>query len=249
VPHRVGITRTADDVTATVFTLPGCVATAATIDALHALLSAAIGAHTAWLARHGEDPAVPADGYEVEEDVDAAASGAADGEFCFSDDLRPLSLGELEDGLRLMAHARADLIDSAAGLPELLLDWRPPISAMARVDPWNPGVLTIREIVTSVGRSEFYYRTALRNDPPPEEPADELGNPDLQRRRLEEALRAASAESGAVYRPRRPWQEGREAWTARKVLRRVISHELFHAAEVRQRLTWLLLGVPQPIRG
>jgi hypothetical protein len=42
----------------------------------------------------------------------------------------------------------------------------------------------------------------------------------------------------------RSWQETAEHWTARKVVRRVIAHERFHTAEIRQRQGWILLGVP-----
>ena len=52
------------------------------------------------------------------------------------------------------------------------------------------------------------------------------------------------AQRGRVFAPQRPWQDGTERWTARKVVRRVISHERFHTAEIQQRLTWVLLGAP-----
>jgi hypothetical protein len=43
----------------------------------------------------------------------------------------------------------------------------------------------------------------------------------------------------------RPGRTVAEEWTVRKVARRIIAHERAHAAEVRQRLTWVLLGLPR----
>jgi hypothetical protein len=36
-------------------------------------------------------------------------------------------------------------------------------------------------------------------------------------------------------------------WTARKVMKRIISHTRFHTKEVEQRISWLTLGVPEVI--
>ena len=69
---------------------------------------------------------------------------------------------------------------------------------------------------------------------------------ELERERTLERLRTLSDEElSRVFRPRRSWQEGSEMWTVRKVLRRIVGHEHFHTAEIQQRLTWLLLGVPE----
>jgi len=37
---------------------------------------------------------------------------------------------------------------------------------------------------------------------------------------------------------------GETEWTARKSLRRIINHQRFHTREIEQRLSWILLGVP-----
>ena len=69
----------------------------------------------------------------------------------------------------------------------------------------------------------------------------------LQRERLVGALRGLSpGDRGRVFTRRLPWQaEGEERWAPRKVVRRVISHERFHTAEIQQRLAWVLVGVPE----
>jgi hypothetical protein len=186
------------------------------------------------------------DAIAVVEDVVAAGTGAADGEFCFDDDMRALTNDELSDAFRLFECSRRDLLAVTRDLSDATLDWRPPPSAMARMDPWNPGVRTIREIVAEIASAEAYYRTALREGAaPPDDSPDELCDPSLQRRRLIDALGALPADDrGRVFMPVRSRQTAPEHWTARKVVRRVIAHERFHTAEIRQRLTWILLGVP-----
>jgi hypothetical protein len=59
-------------------------------------------------------------------------------------------------------------------------------------------------------------------------------------------LRSLSDEQRArVYRPIRPGVATPGSWTVRKVIRRIISHERAHTAEILQRRTWILLGVPE----
>jgi hypothetical protein len=68
----------------------------------------------------------------------------------------------------------------------------------------------------------------------------------MQRERLNAALRGLSDEGRSRrFEPVRAWQTAAEHWTARKVIRRVISHERFHTAEIRQRLSWLVIGLPR----
>jgi len=242
---RVGIGTFADRVAGSVFDLPGCDVGAASSEELHALLSLSIAEHTLWRARHGEP--VPSDGtpgLEIVEVIDAATSGAADGEFCFAGDLVPVTPDELERAVRHMGFARDDLRAITRDLPGTLLDWRPPASAMSRIDEWRPEVRTIREILQDIASAEFYYRTGLTDAPPPD-PDALLFDLDVQRERLVAALYAVpAAHRGRVFRPKRPWQNSPEHWTMRKVLRRVIGHERFHTKEIEQRLAWLLVGVP-----
>jgi hypothetical protein len=211
-----------------------------------ALAPVGIAHHAAWLRRCGATIAV-ADQIEIDvvEDVRAQDEDAVEGEFCFTDDLRPVTRADIEEGVRVMAWARGDLLSVITGLPDAILDWRPPLSAMARVDEWKPEPRTIGEILRDTAASEFYYRTGLRDGAIEDEQAEELRDLALQRERLEDALGRLPAEDrGRRFEPVRSWQASPEHWTARKVIRRVISHERFHTAEIRQRLAWLLVGVP-----
>jgi hypothetical protein len=243
--YRVGVSHGADGPVATVFDLPGCSIQGPDLAGLRELLPVAIAEHLAWLARHGD--AAQAGHHiqvEVTEEVDPAQSEAADGEFCFADDLRPLTDGDIERAILRMGHARRDLLALLDPLPDAVLDWRPQQSAMAKVDPWNPGVLTAREIAASVASSEGYYRTALGDDPAPV-PAGRLTDLAFQRELTIERLRRLStAERGKLFHVTRSWQDRPEHWTARKVIRRIIGHERFHTKEIEQRLAWLQLGLP-----
>jgi hypothetical protein len=198
------------------------------------------------MRRAGVETAIPASlEVEIVEDIIAAESDAADGEFCFADDLRAPTGTELADAITLLAFSRADMLSAAAAVPDTVLDWRPPPSAMARIDPWNPQPYTIREIMQTIAASEFYYRTGLVDGPVQDDPPDELRDLDVQRVRLIASITAlAEADRARVFRPQRPWQASAEHWTLRKVIRRALRHERFHTAEVRQRLAWLQLGVP-----
>jgi hypothetical protein len=116
---------------------------------------------------------------------------------------------------------------------------------MMRVDPWKPQPLTIREIIRDITGAEGYYMRGLQDGREPA--AVSLNEYDLRSGQLalvDRLWRLSGDERGRVYRPIRPWQQAPELWTARKVIRRAISHERFHTAEIRQRLAWIHVGVP-----
>ena len=73
-----------------------------------------------------------------------------------------------------------------------------------------------------------------------------MGTLEEEHRETAERLRALHAsERSRVFRPLRPGSAEAEAWTVRKVARRLISHDRAHAAEIMQRRSWVLLGVPE----
>ena len=246
VTFRVGITRTDIAPSAIVFDLPGCGAEAADRSSLLQLLPVCIGEYLSWLTSHGE--AIRNETkteFEVVEEIDPTSIEAADGEFCFEDDRDRAEPRDTETAIRFMGYARADLLKAASGLSEGVLDWRPQRSAMAKIDPWKPVVLTIREIVQDIAGAEGYYRTGLQDGEATSEVGNERSSLESQRERTLARLRTLSdQELSRVFRPRRSWQDGSEMWTVRKALRRIISHERFHTAEIQQRVAWLLLGVP-----
>jgi len=247
---RVGVGRAGDVQTAVTFDLPGCACSASTGEAVREMLTLAIAEYRRWLARHGE-AIVEGDGgdgrIEIVEEIDAERAEGVEGEFVFKDDLRPLTADDVARAVRWMAYARDDLLRATDGLSDELLDWRPPASAMARIDAWKPMPLTIREILADIAGAERYYRTALCDGPGADDAADEEA-PDLRVERKRSVGMLSSledADRGRVFAPQRAWQSGTERWTARKVVRRIIGHERFHTAEIEQRLSWIVLGAPE----
>ncbi len=91
---------------------------------------------------------------------------------------------------------------------------------------------------------EIYYRDGLHDGPAKgisEHPRDATLEHDATVRLLR-SLSDVGRER--VFHPVRLGHDHAEEWTVRKVLRRVISHDRAHTAEIIQRRTWLLLGVP-----
>lgn len=233
-----------------VFDLPGCSYAGSGRDDVTRGLELAAAEYGRWLQQHGDRETVDYIRIQVVEDVDADAAEGVEGEFVFDDDRRFLTDIEIERALRLMAFAREDLITTLEGLDDTILDWRPPDAAMGRIDPWKPHALTIREVVEDLTSAESYYRTGLRDGPVADELGAAIADLASHRERTVEVLQALSDdERRRVYAPQRSWQTGSERWTARKVVRRIIAHERFHTAEIKQRLAWILVGVPQFERG
>lgn len=229
-----------------VFDLAGCATTAPDMASLRELLPVAIAEHVSWLVRHGED----VDGHDIEidgvEEVDAVQTGAADGEFVFEHDTLPIEADAVETAVRHMNYATGDLVALIQALPDQVLDWQPPRSAMAKVDVWQLEAKTIREIARELPGGERYYRLGLWEGEMSLGPESEVFDRKLQREQTIARLRSLTEEErGKTFFVTRPWQDRPEQWTARKTIRRLISHERFHTKEIEQRLAWLLLGVPE----
>jgi uncharacterized damage-inducible protein DinB len=154
---------------------------------------------------------------------------------CFAADRAPASEQDVEHGLRLMDHARRDLLALVSPLPDVVLDWRP------AADKWS-----IRRILEHVASAEGYYRTALLGEQPEREPIEERIDLGLQRERAVAHLRSLTEhQRSQVFRPTWPWREDEEEdWTVRKALRRFIYHERFHTRDIQQTLGWLVMGGP-----
>jgi hypothetical protein len=242
VTYSAGVVQYASSVHAWLLDLPGVICGGPDLGAVEKMMPVLIAEHVAWLRAHGEDVA-PGATWAVAETIDGAATEATGGEFCFEAEKAPLSREELERYIARMEFARADLLDALAGLPDEVLDWQPPASSVARFDAWAPEVRTIREIAGHVTQLEIYYRAGL-SDGPAAGIFERAQDAATERARTLDLLRSLGDEARSrVYRPVRPGRTAPEEWTVRKLVRRVISHERHHAAEVRQRRAWLLLGV------
>lgn len=222
---------------------PGLLSSAPTVAGLASEVPLALVEFRAWLASHGEVGS--ADGpWEASEIVDSAAAASPGAEFCFAADLSPLDDAAFERSLRHVELAAAEL-RRASALPDALLDWLPGGLAVEHADPWAPDPRTIRGILVHALQLEVYYREGLRNGPA----AGIFGRvarPEAEMAATREALRGlAPQDRGRVFRPLRPGRTEPDDWTAKKVLRRLLAHHRAHTAEMIQRRTWLLLGVPR----
>jgi hypothetical protein len=242
--YAIGAVDYADTVHLWVLDLPGCITGGPTFDAAAAMLPVVIAEYEGWLRSHGERLA-PGEGWEIAERLDGRAFDATGGEFCFEDDCEPLGREELERGITLMNYARADLLAALSPLPDAVLDWAPPRSTVAHFDAWAPEVRTIRDIERHVMQLEAYYRDGLR-DGPSSGIFGDVTDPTAERGQTVTQLRALSDHDlSRTWRPVRPGRTAAEEWTVRKIFRRTISHERVHTAEVAQRRSWVLLGIPR----
>ena len=214
--------------------LVGCNWRAATPEEAMARAPAAIAGHLAWLRRHGQPvpgPQEPVEAVLAARERSTARNGGLVG--FFPEDQQPVSEGERERFLHLMACSRADLLALTRGLDEEVLRRRPaPVS-------WS-----IYEILRHVASAEQWYLTRL------------FGTRQLPRLRRAESVwerleltRALAVERlgglGEEARSARVRQdEDGELWTARKVFRRYVEHEREHYAHVCEVLD--ALGVARP---
>lgn len=234
---RLAVERYPDLVLAWVVDLPGCVAGGRTLEEAEERLPVVIAEHLASLRNHGI-PVEEVDGWEVTESIEAQ------GDVIFAADRETLSADALAGLVARVRGAQAELRSAMRGLPAALLDWEPPRSAFATFDSWAPDVRSIREVANHVYRFETYYLDGLRDGPAAGifETMSAAG----RRRAFERLAALPESERSRAFFPVRPGQTEPEQWTARKVLRRLISHGRVHAAEIIQRRTWFLLGTPQP---
>ena len=156
----------------------------------------------------------------------------------------PLADADLQIAVRRVGFAQDDLAKAIEHLPEAVLDWRVPPSAV-RIDNIFPDVRSIRDMLGHVASAMSFHIRGV-GDVATRVPAPE-GTPDLATARdlTIARLRALTDEerSGRVYKLSGP--RGESEWTARKAIRRIINHQRFHAREIEQRLCWLTLGIPE----
>jgi hypothetical protein len=179
--------------------------------------------HLRWLRRHGlPAPELPA-GIEVVQRV-------AGNEVLFDADIAAAPPDMVTETIDLMHAARSDLLATVESLPDVVLDWEPPYRAFAPWADWR----TIRQILVHIAQTETrYYLTSIGHEPGM---TCEGGGGDWRPFLSEERAAALafledlkSAPDRARVRPR-----GEEQWSVRKVLRRLIRHELLHWKSIKR---------------
>ena len=203
--------------------LIGCFAVGSTREETLKRLRSAITEYLAWLAEHREVPVSSAESDEVEIEVveevstpvsyprkpeEPVAFFAADGE--------PLSYHDLQTVVRLMEHARRDLLEFLRDAPEGLLHWRP-----------GPDEPSIAETLLHVAHVEANYLAHLEEEPQ-QPPFPQLAA--VRSWAYHRLGRLTDAELSRLTTHRD------EKWSARKVLRRFLEHDREHTAHIRSLL-------------
>jgi uncharacterized damage-inducible protein DinB/predicted RNase H-like HicB family nuclease len=224
-----------------VLALPGCILRASSRSEALDGLPQTIRDHCDWLRRHGETAPCAGESIQIRVVQEILGSGPfdpGDAAALFAPDLDPVTAGEMERYLRLMGHARTDLLALVKDLSGEVLDWE-----------CDPGAFTIRQVLRHLGNAEEWYVSRLV--PPDTLPREWDGDENLptfefiemERRTVVTRLRQLTeAERSEVVHPTRWTEHPEEAWTVRKALRRALEHERQHTAQIRR----ILASHPSP---
>lgn len=201
---------------------PGLATWASTERAVLARLPDKLAAHHDWLRAHGETPHTRRAPFRVVERVEGD-------EVLFGSDLKSASVREIRRAATLLRWTRRDLLGVLGARPAPVLDWDPPYAAYRPWASWR----TMREVVAHIARTETrYYLPWIGYRPRTELP----GEDDLQgllRRTRSATLRFLERLEASNDRLRLTSDRG-ESWTVRKVLRRLVWHELLHTKSIRR---------------
>lgn len=157
--------------------------------------------------------------YRINRDFEVTVGEGTEISAWFQHDWRPLTLQEVRRGQLMLAWSRADLLSAVAGLSAEQLD------SLLPGQRW-----TIRGILAHVATTEWWYldRLGLAADMPraslPKDPHQRLA---VVRARLDQVLPGLAGSSQVMG------VEG-ELWSPRKLLRRLLWHELDHVGHVYQ---------------
>jgi len=203
--------------------LPGCIVRARSADRAIGLAETAIAQHLEWLGQHSgvSRPAPAIFTFHIAGQFSGgAASGSGSRVALLPPDRWPLDRDELEQYLRRMAYSRQDLLKIITSLPGDVLAARGP-----------SGQRSIREILQHVAAAEQWYLTRLWQIP--RFPAQKTVQ--LRLHVVREAAERLLAASDLTLSDQ-VVDNGGEAWTLRKVLRRFLEHEREHMLEIVWRL-------------
>jgi predicted RNase H-like HicB family nuclease len=203
--------------------LLGCFAVGSTREEALQRLRGAIAEYLAWLAKHREAPAPSNESERVEIEVveEVSTSGsyprkAGEPVAFLAADQEPMSYHDLQTAVRLMEHARRDLLEFLRDVPDSLLHWRP-----------GPDEPSIAETLLHMAQVEASYLARL------EEESQQPPFPQLAAVRswaYHRLSRLTEAELSRLTTHRG------ERWSARKVLRRFLEHDWEQTAYIRSLL-------------
>jgi hypothetical protein len=183
--------------------------------------------HHDWLRRHGH--AAPASQRNV-----TVAGKVTGNEILLPPDQDPATPQEIDLAIALLGASRTDLLQELAGASDELLDWDPPYRRFAPWADWRSIRANLAHIAN--GETQYYLRTIGHTPGRPAAPTEEPWQALLARTRAEatsfldrlksspDLARCATVNFGY----------GDEDWSVRKVLRRMVRHELMHLKSIRR---------------
>ena len=211
--------------------LLGCVAVGSTREETLRRLRGAISEHLAWLAAHREMPAPCAESEQVEIEVveEVSTPGSyprkpGEPAAFFATDKELLSHHDLQTAVRLMEHARSDMLEFLRDVPDSLLHWRP-----------GPDEPSIAELLLRIAHAEASYLACL------EEESERYPFPQLAAIRSWAYHRLSRLTEAELSRLTTHCDE---KWSARKVLRRLLEDDRQHTAYIRSLLARYRRNLP-----
>jgi len=202
-----------------VLDLPGCVATGPEEALALAAVPAAIDRYLAIADAGGVgSPPRPAGQIVVVEHFEGSWDGTYEVSAFFVADAEPVTERDVAFTRAMLAATRTHLLEAAN-----------------RAARWRPGERSVGDVLHHVASAEWFYGARLEEDPEAVR-ASGFGGEFDPKQRLE-LVRAWAIERiaglpalGALERTHRS-----ERWTARKVIRRYIYHEIDHVSELESR--------------
>lgn len=206
---------------------PGCFVYGATGSEALGNLPAAIEEYIGWVTqRETQTWLTPGDieiqldetweAYQINEDYELVPEGYEINAW-FLYDWKPLSMEEIERGLKLLSWTRADVLETVKDLSPEKLD------ATYPNERWS-----IAGILKHIGGAEWWYLNRLGLAfPRPEVPQDPFERLEKVRSRFEEVLPELAGSKQVVG------IDG-EFWSPRKMLRRAVWHERDHNNHIRK---------------
>jgi len=211
--------------------LLGCFAVGSTREEALERLRGAISEYLAWLAKHREAPVPSAESERVEIEVVEQVSTAGDYPpeasepvALFAADQEPISYHDLQTAVRLMEHARHDLLEFLRDVPDGLLHWRP-----------RPDEPSIDETLLHMAQVEASFLARL------EEESQQPPFPQLTAVRSWAYHRLSRLTEAELSRLT---THGGEKWSARKVVRRFLEHDREHTGYIRSLLAHYRRDLP-----
>lgn len=176
-----------------------------------------------WLAWHGMR-AVEADLHEI-----TIVEEVSGNEVAFTHDLMPAEPEEIVHCLELLKFSRQDLIAAVKDLPDAVLDWDPPYRWFPEWARWR----TIRQILGHLVSTEIGYYLPMVGYSGLS-PSSLVGIPWSEQLRLSRAETEQFLVKLSAADDRARLTESDEVWSVRKVLRRLVWHELLHWKSIKR---------------